>query len=112
MRRVLPLLIVTLSLHGTAVTLEGLLLAKKNFTGLTLTYAGVAASIAAWRVALAGTGLMGIWGCYIWFQASRIAAFAIFGGLVGGPLQWWRKRLLYEFLGKAKVGGYEGVSVD
>lgn len=104
MRRVLPLLIVTLSLHGTAVTLEGLLLAKKNFTGLTLTYAGVAASIAAWRIALAGTGLMGIWGCYIWFQASRIAAFAIFGGLLGSPLQWWRKRLLYEFLGKAKVG--------
>lgn len=107
MRRVLPLLIVTLSLHGTAVTLEGLLLARKNFSGLILTYAGVAASIAAWRIALAGTGLVGIWGCYIWFQASRIVAFAIVGGLLGGPLQWWRKRLLYEFMGKAKVGTTE-----
>ena len=103
MRRVLPLLIVTLSLHVTAVTLEGLLLARKNFSGLTLTYAGVAASIAVWRIALAGTGLMGIWGCYIWFQASRIVAFAIVGGLLRRPLQWWRRRLLYEFLGKAKV---------
>ena len=36
MRRVLPLMVATLATHGTAVTLEGLLLARKAFRGLTL----------------------------------------------------------------------------
>lgn len=112
MRAVLPLMIATLSFHGTAVTLEGLLLARKNFSGLTVTYTGVAISMAILLalVQRSGAGLLGIWGCYIWFQASRIMAFSMFGGLlpVGmmpSPLRWWRRRLLYSFLRKTEARG-------
>jgi len=84
MRRVLPMMIATLSFHGTAVMLEGLLLARKAFRGLTLTYIGVAASVA---VALAlvvpsGYGLLGVWAVYVWYCAGRVLAFAAFGGLL------------------------------
>lgn len=113
MRAVLPLMIATLSFHGTAVTLEGLLLARKNFSGLTITYTGVALSMAILlaMVQRSSAGLLGIWGCYIWFQASRIMAFSMFGGLLPvamtppSPLRWWRRKLLYNFLKKADARG-------
>ena len=47
MRKVLPLMLATLATHGTAVTLEGVLLAQKAFRALSLTYTGVALSVAA-----------------------------------------------------------------
>jgi Na+-driven multidrug efflux pump len=102
MRAVLPLMIATLSIHGTVVTLEGLLLARKNFRALSITYTGVAVSVAALLalVRRSGVGLLGIWGCYIWFQGSRLVAFSAFGGLLGNPLRWWRRRLLYSFIRK------------
>ena len=84
MRRALPFMIGTLSLHGTAVTLEGLLLAQQNFRGLTATYSVVAITIAAAMgyVRTSGVGLLGVWATYVWFQASRVFAFSAFGGLL------------------------------
>lgn len=101
MRRILPAMIACLSIHGTAVTLEGLLLAQKNFKGLTVTYIGVALSVAGWLTAVRhyNVGLMGIWGCYIWFSGSRILAFSVLGGLLA-PLRWSRRFLLYRFIRK------------
>lgn len=93
MRATLPLMIATLSLHGTAVTLEGLLLARKNFRGLSLTYTGVALSVAVLLALVRHfhIGLVGVWGCYVWFQASRVVTFSIIGGLLSPP-QWWKRR--------------------
>lgn len=105
MRRILPAMIATLSLHGTAVTLEGLLLARKDFRGLTKTYIGVSISVAAWLTVVrrsATAGLMGVWGCYIWVSASRILAFSLLGGLLRSPLRWWRRVLLKKFIRKEK----------
>ena len=84
MRRALPFMVGTLSLHGTAVTLEGLLLAQQNFRGLTATYSAVAITIAAAMgyVRSSGVGLLGVWATYVWFQASRVVAFSAFGGLL------------------------------
>jgi hypothetical protein len=102
MRKILPVMIATLSIHGTAVTLEGLLLARKDFRGLTLTYVGVSVSVAAWltvvRKSASSAGLLGVWGCYTWFSASRIVAFSLLGGLFAPPLRWWRRRLLFKFI--------------
>ena len=47
MRAVLPLMAATLSTHGTAITLEGVLLAQKDFAGLAATYTAVGLSCAA-----------------------------------------------------------------
>jgi Na+-driven multidrug efflux pump len=102
MRKILPVMIATLSIHGTAVTLEGLLLARKDFRGLTMTYVGVSVSVAAWltvvRKSASSAGLLGVWGCYTWFSASRILAFSLLGGLISPPLRWWRRRLLFKFI--------------
>jgi peptidoglycan biosynthesis protein MviN/MurJ (putative lipid II flippase) len=96
---VLPFLITTLCFHGTAVTLEGLLLAQQNFLGLSCTYSAVAFTMAAclYSVRYFEAGLTGIWSCYIWFQASRIMAFSVLGGLVN-PKQWfkWKKSTVIE----------------
>jgi len=83
MRKTLPLVAATLCMHGTAVTLEGLLLARRHFRGLTWTYAGVGASIAAALAAVKGRGwgLTGVWGAYVWFNLSRVLAFSLIGGL-------------------------------
>ena len=40
MRQVLPWMIATLATHSTAVTLEGLLLARRAFRALAITYTG------------------------------------------------------------------------
>ena len=84
MRHVLPLMAATLATHGTAVTLEGLLLARKAFRGLTLTYTMVAITVGA-SLALvrsSGAGLLGVWAVYVWYCAARVVAFAAAGGLL------------------------------
>lgn len=94
MRRVLPLVAATLCVHGTAVTLEGLLLSRKMFRPLMIIYSGVAISIALWMAAVQrfGAGLTGVWGCYVWFSASRIIAFSTAGGLFQPVIQGIRRR--------------------
>lgn len=84
MRRALPFMVGTLSLHGTAVTLEGLLLAQQNFRALTATYGVLAITIAAalGYVRTSGVGLLGVWATYIWFQLFRVVTFSAFGGLL------------------------------
>ena len=84
MRRALPLVAATLATHGSAVTLEGLLLARKDFRGLALTYGAVGASIAAMLalVRRSNAGLLGVWAVYVWYCLSRVVAFAGFGGLL------------------------------
>lgn len=87
MAAVLPLMATTLALHGTAVTLEGVLLAQKAFRALALTYSVVGVGVAAAftcirRAGAAGPGLLAIWSVYACFQAFRIAAFSILGGLL------------------------------
>ena len=91
MRKVLPIMIAALSVHGSAVSLEGLLLAQKAFRSLTITYVGVGISVAALLalVRSSGAGLAGVWGVYVWYSAVRVLAFAGFGGLISG---WLRRR--------------------
>ena len=83
MRRVLPFIAGTLALHGTAVSLEGLLLAKKDFRSLCATYTVVGGSFAAWQwlAPRLGWGLRGVWAAYAWLQVSRVFIFAWSGGL-------------------------------
>jgi hypothetical protein len=84
MRRVLPLMVETLATHGTAVTLEGLLLARKAFRGLTLAYTGVLLSVAGGLLLVrnSAAGLLGVWAVYVWYCAGRAIAFAALGGLL------------------------------
>jgi Na+-driven multidrug efflux pump len=89
MRQVMPLMLATLATHGAAVTLEGLLLARKAFRGLALTYGAMAVSIAAALsfVRTSGAGLAGVWLVYVWYCFGRVLAFAGLGGLLD-----WRPR--------------------
>ena len=84
MWQVLPLMAATLATHGTAVTLEGLLLAQKAFRALALTYTFMGVSIAAALslVRSSGAGLVGVWAVYVWYCFGRVIAFAGFGGLL------------------------------
>ena len=89
MRRALPLMVATLATHGTAVTLEGVLLARKDFRALGLTYTLVGLSIGAMLALVrgSGAGLLGVWAVYVWYCAVRVVSFAGLGGLLarGGP---------------------------
>lgn len=85
MRSILPYVIATLALHGSAVTLEGLLLARKDLRELSATYVFVGGTVAA-MLALARrspVGLAGVWAAYVWLQISRFALFTWIGGLLG-----------------------------
>lgn len=84
MRAILPFMVATLSTHGMAVTLEGVLLARKALRALALTYTGVGLSCAALLalVRRTGAGLAGVWCVYIWYCAVRVVAFASLGGLL------------------------------
>ena len=84
LRKVLPFMIATLSAHGTAIMLEGVLLARKQFAGLAATYVVVCGSIAAFLgiVRSRGLGLSGVWLCYVWYCLARAVAFAALGGLL------------------------------
>lgn len=91
MRRTLPWLAVTLSLHGSAVTLEGILLAQRKLRLMTVSYSIVAVTIGIWQAATRsfGLGLAGVWSCYAWFSASRVVAFSWMAGLLR-PARWLR----------------------
>jgi len=69
MRAVLPYVVGTLTAHGTAVTLEGVLLARKAFGGLAITYTGIAISCGGALVLgrRAGGGLAAVWATYVWY---------------------------------------------
>uniref|UniRef100_A0A7S0J3Q8 Protein DETOXIFICATION n=1 Tax=Calcidiscus leptoporus TaxID=127549 RepID=A0A7S0J3Q8_9EUKA len=84
MRKVLPLMAGTLTMHGSAVTLEGLLLAKKDFGALCTVYSAVALCTLASQclVRRSGAGLIGVWAVYIGFQIMRIMAFTLRSGLL------------------------------
>ena len=83
MKRILPWIVATLSLHGSAVTMEGLLLSRKKFRGLTVTYSFLAITVAAFQFAIRRfhLGLSGVWGCYLWFCLARVVTFSALGGL-------------------------------
>ena len=93
MRRTLPWILGTLCFHGSAVTLEGLLLSAKQFRPLSLFYSFLAMTVLGFQVATRrfGLGLAGVWGCYLWFCSSRVVAFSLFAGLLR-PREWWRRR--------------------
>ena len=80
-------MVTTLATHGTAVTLEGVLLARKDFRALGLTYSLVGLSIGAMLAAVraSGAGLLGVWGVYVWYCAVRALSFAGLGGLLRRP---------------------------
>ncbi|EJK62614.1 hypothetical protein THAOC_16764 [Thalassiosira oceanica] len=84
MRRTLPWIVATLGFHGSAVTLEGVLLSGGKFRGLTANYAFLAITVAAFQVATRkfDLGLAGVWGCYLWFCSSRVVTFSTMGGLL------------------------------
>jgi len=90
MRKTLPWMATALTFHGSAVTLEGLLLARKKFRGLTVWYTVLALTIVAFQVCTRrwGLGLAGVWGCYVWVSVSRVVTFSILGGLFR-PRRWW-----------------------
>jgi len=91
MKETLPWIMATLCFHGSAVTLEGLLLSAKNFRPLTMFYSFLAVTVVGFQVATRrfGLGLAGVWGCYAWFCSARVLAFSIFGGLLR-PRRWWQ----------------------
>jgi len=111
MRRILPLVVATLMVHGSAVTLEGLLVARNDFRALTICYGILATAIAAFQVATRAFnwGLMGVWSCYVWFSLSRSFVFAAIGGLLQ-PRRWW-KQLTGKF-GNTSNGELEKESLE
>ena len=92
MKRTLPWIVATLSFHGSAVTLEGLLLSQKKFPILTVCYGILGITVAAFQIATRkfNLGLAGVWGCYLWFCSSRVITFSTLGGLLR-PRRWFQK---------------------
>lgn len=84
MRRTLPWVVATLAFHGSAVTLEGVLLSRRRFRGLTANYVFLAIGVAAFQIATRkfNLGLAGVWGCYLWICSSRVLTFSALGGLL------------------------------
>ncbi len=79
MLRTLPLMATALTMHGSAVTLEGLLLAQKDFPFLAASYTVIVATIICLQryVRKTGLGLKGVWLSYVFFQASRVLLFSL-----------------------------------
>jgi len=57
-----------------------------------------------------GLGLKGVWGCYVWFCASRVVAFSVIGGLVR-PRRWWLRRLADKRKDSALVAGIVDIAI-
>ena len=83
MRKTLPWIVTALSFHGSAVTLEGLLLARKKFRPLSVIYSLLAIGVAGFQLVTRQfhLGLGGVWACYVWFCATRVFVFSSIGGL-------------------------------
>jgi hypothetical protein len=98
MKRTLPWVATALSLHGSAVTLEGILLARKKLRGLTVFYSFLALTILGFQIMTRqlGLGLMGVWGCYCWVCGSRVIAFSALGRMLNPRKIWeqmrWKRR--------------------
>ena len=88
MHQIVPLMATTLSLHGTAITLEGMMLARRAFRAMWATYAFIALSVTGMLAIVRRSshgllsGLSGVWRVYIFFQLVRILGFAWGGGLL------------------------------
>jgi len=97
MRRTLPWIVATLCFHGSAVTLEGVLLSSQKFRGLTVNYSILAVIVAAFQLATRrfNLGLTGVWGCYLCFCSSRVVTFLALGGLLR-PRRWMKGRVTAE----------------
>eukprot|EP00977_Amphora_coffeiformis_P013942 scaffold3806_cov169-Amphora_coffeaeformis.AAC.18 len=96
MKQALPWVITALSVHGSVVTLEGLLLVRKKFRILSVFYTILGGTVAAFQIATKrfDWGLAGVWGCYVWFCGSRFVTFSALGGLMQ-PV-WQRIRRLAQ----------------
>ena len=83
MRKTLPWIVTALSFHGSAVTLEGLLLARKKFRPLSVIYSLLAIGVVVFQLVTRQfhLGLGGVWACYVWFCATRVFVFSSIGGL-------------------------------
>lgn len=92
MRRVLPWILATLSFHGSVVTLEGLLLSRQKFMGLSVCYSFLAVLVAgfSWATRQFHWGLSGVWGCYLSFCCIRFGAFLTLGELIR-PRHWFQR---------------------
>lgn len=86
LRNALPFTAATLSMHASAVTLEGLLLVQRRLGFLCRVYAVMALGIvlANRTVMQRGLGLNGVWAVYVVFQFVRITAFSWRAGLLQG----------------------------
>jgi len=84
MRRTWPVVAASLVLHGTAVMLEGVLLAQSQLRALVASYGVVALTVLALQALSArmGGGLLGVWGVYVWFQFARVLLFSWRAGLL------------------------------
>ena len=78
---ILPFMAAALSLHGTTVTLEGLLLAQKDFSFLSVVYIFIASSCVMFHSLIRryNLGLFCVWSVYIYFQFSRLVVFSLRG---------------------------------
>jgi len=94
MKKTLPWIVTALAFHGSAVTLEGLLLVRKKFRSLSVCYTILAVTVAAFQFATKrfSLGLAGVWACYVWFCASRVITFSSLGGILPSPRRWFQKR--------------------
>lgn len=90
MREALPIIMAALTFHGTAVTLEGLMLSRKKLRSLTACYTVLGVAVAAYQIAIRkfGLGLAGVCGTYLWFCAARVVSFSALGGLLR-PQLWF-----------------------
>ena len=84
MKQTLPWIITSLSLHGSAVFLEGYLVARKKLPSLAIFYSFLAATIYGFQYVTKryNLGLYGVWGCYVWVCGIRVVVFSILGGLL------------------------------
>jgi len=105
MRKALPIIMGALTFHGTAVTLEGLMLSRKKFRSLSACYTVLAVAVAAYQVAIRkfGLGLAYVCGTYLWFCAARVVSFSALGGLLRPKLWFQRRRGETKSYGKIQI---------
>jgi Na+-driven multidrug efflux pump len=84
MKQTIPWVVTSLSLHGSAVFLEGYLVARKKLPSLAIFYSMLACTIYGFQFLTKryNLGLFGVWTCYIWVCGIRVIVFSILGGLL------------------------------